>query len=116
MAVIVCVISYKDNPVTQEVETVQEIHVMDLDKNDKLLWVTKDPDLALQLEKDFPFLYLKEGDLAPLAHVNQTPNTDGVPKFEIYYHGLQAKFKCGEDTPQGFQPKVVGIPSPGGHS
>lgn len=114
MAVIVCVLSYQEDKKTKKVETVQEIHVMELDKNDKLLWVTKDPDLALQLEKDFPPLYLKTGDLAPLAHVQQGPETKGVPKFEIYYHGPQAKFKCGEATPQGFKPLVHGVGSPSG--
>ena len=113
MAVIMCVFSYK----TKEGKTVieQKIHVMELDKNDKLLWVTKDPDLALQLEKEFPPLYLYEGDLAPLAHVQQTPDTHQVPEFKIYYHGPQLKFKCGIATPQGFEPKVHGVPSPDGH-
>lgn len=113
MAVILCVFSYKEEQ--GKTRVLQEIHVMELDKNDKLLWVTKDPDLALQLEQDFPPLYLKTGDLAPVAHVAQVPETKDVPMFEIYYHGPQAKFKCGDNKTQGFKPKVKGVGSPGGH-
>ena len=113
MAVILCVFSYKEEQ--GKTRVFQEIHVMELDKNDKLLWVTKDPDLALQLEQDFPPLYLKKDDLAPIAHVAQAPETAGVPKFEIYYHGDQAKFKCGDNKTEGFKSKVKGVGSPGGH-
>ena len=115
MAVILCVISYNYDEKTEKTEVVQEIHVMGLDENDKLLFVTKDPDLALQFEKDFPPLYLKKGDFAPVALVAQVPQTECVPKFEIYYHGDQAKFKCGDKKAQAFEPKVHGVASPGGH-
>jgi hypothetical protein len=112
MAVIVCVFSYEVK--NGKTKVLQEIHVMELDKNDKLLWVTKDPDLALQLEAGFKPLYLRKGDLAPVAHVTKVPTTD-VPNFQIYYHGDQLKFKCGEKKSKRFQPKVHGVPSPGGH-
>lgn len=121
MAQIVCVISYKKRPGTKKLQAVQEIHVMALDKNDKLCWITADPELALQFEEDFSPLHLKKGDLAPIEHVGkaQLPakkiDQKRVPKFEIYYHGPQAKFKCGYMTHEGFEPTVHGVPSPDGH-
>ena len=120
MAQIVCVISYKKKPGAKKYTAVQEIHVIALDKEDKLCWITADPDLALKFEKPFPPQQLKTGDFAPIEHVqkSQLPakkiGKKRVPKFEIYYHGPQAKFKCGYMTPEGFEPEVHGVGSPPG--
>lgn len=115
MAVILCVFSYEKEE--EKTKVLQEIHVMKLDENDKLLWVTKDKDLALQLEEDFEPLYLEKDDFAPVAHVAKTPETEGksVQRFEVYYHGVQAKFKCGDNKTQGFKTIAQGVGSPGGH-
>ena len=112
MAVIECVFNYD----LETGELSQVIHVQELDNHDKINFVTQTPGLTLKCEDAFPLMSLKKGDYAPVKYTRTKQRTSGVPEFNVYYHGPQGHFACGELDGKKFQawPKAVGQTSPGG--
>ena len=113
MAVIECVFNY--DPKTGILY--QEVHVLEIDSNDKINFVTQTAGLTLKCEAPFPPANLKKNDYAPVRYTRTKPKTKGVAEFNVYYHGPRAQFACGElNAGRKFQawPKAVGQSSPGG--
>lgn len=94
MAVIECVFNYDP-----EKGLTQVIHVLKVDENDKINFVTQTPGLTLKCEQDFDALNLKAGDYAPVRFTPAAPGT-GVPLLEVYYHPQPLKVACGELVPK----------------
>jgi hypothetical protein len=107
MAVIECLFNYDENTGQVSIET----HILEIDKHDKIQFVSNTPGLALESEDGFAPLNLKKGELAPVRHTQvKIPAVNGGRLFKIQYHGPQGHFACGYlDKNRKFVPWPNGV-------